>query len=396
MSDSVPIWLLVLTTLAGCAITKAETGGLVAADGRVFFLPPKYPGQEYGHGVSLVVDPRFGVDIRDGRHKLMAEPFYRLDPVDDRRSHADVREASYKLAYRGGKLGLGVGQLAWGVLESFRPTDILNQTDFVEAVDGTAKLGQPFVEGGWGNGKVTITAYYLPYFRERTFQGIHGRPRGAVAVDTNHPQFETALKQWQPSGAVRVAVHAGGVDLGIALFSGYSREPRFILQLGDLSVSPRYELMHRALADIQWSKKGLTLKAEGFFCIYSDALILFGGGGGGLDYTFFDIGKGVDLTLVAEVLFDTRPDNAPLTFFKHNVFGGVRLAVNDRGNTELTAGAFVDFLDGTTWGRFEAKRRFGERWQVAASVNVFFGQQGTIPGAFNRDHYGQLRVAYLF
>jgi len=154
--------------------------------------------------------------------------------------------------------------------------------------------------------------------------------------------------------------------------------------------------MHRALADFQWSHKGLSLKAEGFFCVYSEQLVLFGGGGGGLDYTFFDVGGGIDLTIVAEVLFDTRKDSAPITFFKHNAFAGLRLAFNDKGNTEITAGAVVDFLDGTTWGRFEAHRRIGEHWQVAASANVFFGQQGTIPGAFNRDHYAQLRVAYLF
>jgi len=380
----------------GCAVTKPETGGLVAADGRAFFLPPKYPGQDYGHGVSLVADPRFVLDIQDGRHRLAAEPFYRLDPTDDRRSHSDVREASYRLSLHGWKFGVGAGLFSWGVLESYRPTDVLNQIDLVEAVDGTQKLGQPYVELGWAGEKVSVTAWYLPYFRTRTFQGVRGRPRGAAVVDTDHPEFETALGVWQPSGALRVAVHSRGVDFGVGLFTGNSREPRFILELTNTELTPRYELMHRALSDLQWSYKGLTLKAEGFFCVYSEQLILFGGGGAGLDYTFFDVGHGVDVTLAAEVLFDTRHDDAPITFFKHNAFAGVRLALNDTGNTEITAGAIVDFLDGTTWGRFEAHRRIGEHWQIAVSANVFFGQQGTIPGAFNRDHYGQLRVAYLF
>lgn len=387
---------LLALALAACAVTKPETGGLVAADGRVFVLPPKYAGQEYGHGVSLVVDPRFVLDIQDGRHRLAAEPFYRLDPVDDRRSHADVREASYRMSYRGWKAGLGLGLFSWGVLDSYRPTDVINQLDFVEAVDGSAKLGQPYAEVGWAGEKVSVTAWYLPYFRERTFQGVHGRPRGPAVIDTAHPQFETSLGRWQPSGAIRVAVHHKGVDLGVGLFSGFSREPRFVLQLTDLELSPRYELQHRASADLQWSWKGLSVKAEGFFCVYSAQRLLFGGGGAGLDYTFSDVGKGVDVTVVTEVLFDTRSDAAPITFFKHDAFLGLRVAVNDAGDTEITAGAIVDFLDGTTWGRFEAKRRFGDHWQGAATANVFFGQQGTIPGAFNRDHYGQLRIAYLF
>jgi hypothetical protein len=388
--------LLAATLGIGCAVTKPETGGLVAADGRVFFQPPKYVGQEYGNGVSLVADPRFVLDIQDGRHRLAAEPFYRLDPTDDRRSHTDIREASYRLSLRGWKLGVGAGIFSWGVLESYRPTDILNQIDFVEDVDGSQKLGQPYVELGWAGDKVSVSAWYLPYFRTRTFQGVRGRPREPAVVDTQNPQFESSLGVWQPSGAVRVAVHSRGVDFGIGLFTGNSREPRFILELTNTELAPRYELMHRALADLQWSYKGLTLKAEGFFCMYSEQLILFGGGGAGLDYTFSDFAKGMDLTLAAEILFDTRHDNAPITYFKHNVFAGLRLAVNDKGNTEITAGAIVDFLDGTTWGRFEAKRRFGDHWQIAASANLFFGQQGTIPGAFNHDHYGQLRVAYLF
>lgn len=387
---------LVLIEASACAVTKLQTAGLVAADGRAFFLPPKYAGQELGHGVSLVVDPRATVDIKDGRHKLTIEPFYRLDPVDDKRSHADLREASYRFSMKGWKVGIGAGIFSWGVLESYRPTDVINQTDFVESVDGTQKLGQPYAEVGWAGDKVSVTAWYLPYFRERTYQGVKGRPRGPSVVNTEAAQFETSLAQWQPSGAVRVAVHHRGVDLGIGLFSGLSREPRFILQLSDLRVAPRYELSQRASADFQWSYKGFSLKAEGFFCLYGKDLIRFGGGGAGVDYTFSDFYKGADLTLAAELLFDTRGDDLPITFFRHNAFAGLRLAVNDSGNTEVTLGAVVDILDATTWGRFEAKRRFGEHWQVAANVNLFFGQQGTIPGSFNRDHYAQLRIAYLF
>ena len=390
------VMLLVLTSVSACAVTKVQTGGLVAADGRVFFLPPKYAGQEYGHGVSLVVDPKLTVDVQDGRHKLTIEPFYRLDPVDDQRSHADLREASYRLSLRGWKMGIGAGIFSWGVLESYRPTDVLNQTDFVESVDGTQKLGQPYAEVGWAGEKVSITAWYLPYFRERTYQGVRGRPRGATVVDTGSAQYETELKQWQPSGAVRVAVHHRGVDLGIGLFTGLSREPRFVLQLSDLRVSARYELSQRAMADFQWSYKGFSLKAEGFFCLYSKELTRFGGGGAGVDYTFSSFYKGADLTLAAELLFDTRGDDLPITFFRHNAFAGLRLAINDTGNTEVTLGTVVDIIDGTTWGRFEAHRRFGEHWQVAATANLFFGQQGTIPGSFNRDHYAQLRIAYLF
>ena len=67
----------------------------------------------------------------------------------------------------------------WGTLESYKPTDVMNQTDFVEATDGSAKLGQPYASVGWVGDSAALRLYYLPYFRDRTFQGLRGRPRFA-------------------------------------------------------------------------------------------------------------------------------------------------------------------------------------------------------------------------
>src|SRR5205814_1847145 len=150
-----------------------------------------------------------------------------------------------------------------------------------------------------------------------------GRPRFAAVVDTSHPEFGTSLKNWQPSGAVRLTVRAREIDFNVSLFSGPSREPQFVLQLTSLEVTPRYELTHRAAFDLQWSHKGFTLKCEAYVALYSTELMVFGGGGAGIDYTFFSFVKAADLTLVAEFLYDTRSGAAPVTFFKHNAFGGI-------------------------------------------------------------------------
>ena len=66
---------------------------------------------------------------------------------------------------------------------------------------------------------------------------------------------------------------------------------------------------------------------------------------------FFKIAGNANFSLAAEFLFDTRPVDAPPTFFNHDGFFGVRLAVNDTASTEVLAGGLVDVLDGSTFAK---------------------------------------------
>src|SRR5437762_1190166 len=119
-------WLALVVSLwilSGCS-APVQAGGLVAADGRVFSQDPKYVGQARGDAVSLVAEPELAVKTEDGTHDAAIRPFYRLDPIDDRRSHADLRKAYYQLAVGGFEAGLGVRTFTWGVLESYRPIDV--------------------------------------------------------------------------------------------------------------------------------------------------------------------------------------------------------------------------------------------------------------------------------
>jgi hypothetical protein len=242
----------------------------------------------------------------------------------------------------------------------------------------------------------------LPYFRDRTFQGLRGRPRFAVPIDTDNPVFATKLERWQPSGAARFTLNLGDFDFAAGLFSGLSREPRFVAELtgGQALIAPAYDLMHQGSVDASWTFGALVLKAEGFMRLWGDTLRAFGGGGAGADYTFFKvIGEG-DLSIAAEFLFDTRHVEdgrpPPPTFFEHDGFLGVRIAANDTANTEVLAGAIVDVVDYSTFGRAGISRRFGDHWRVSADVNVFFGPHGKLESSFLKDDYAHARIAYFF
>ncbi|GAC1351638.1 MAG: hypothetical protein NVSMB1_06560 [Polyangiales bacterium] len=341
-----------------------------------------------------MAQPQFELKSENKKHTLTLRPFYRLDPDDEKRSHADVRKASYRLSLEHFELGAGAGIFAWGVLESYRPTDVLNQTDFVESITSTAKLGQPYAEVGWIAESAALRLYYLPYFRARTFQGIRGRLRFPIAIDTDHPIFESRYREWQPSGAARFSFNTGEFDFGVGLFTGLSREPRFVAELTTGSVVPRYDVMHQASIDAQWTLSSFVFKAEGYVRA-SNTLRVFGGGGAGVSHPLFKWGD-AEMTVALEYLFDTRREDAPITFFEHDAFLGVRLAFNDFAGTEITGGTITDVIDGTSFVRLYLTRRFGEHWRIALGANVFRGPKGKLESALLRDDYGHLQLAYYF
>jgi hypothetical protein len=379
---------------SGCV--TVSTSGHVAADGRLFFEKPKYDGQAQGSAVSLVAEPELDIKSDDEVQSVALRPFYRLDPVDDQRTHADVRKATYQVAFENFEAGAGAGQFAWGVLESYRPTDVINQIDFVEAPTANAKLGQPYVEVGWSADSTSLRLYYLPYFRDRTFPGLRGRLRFPAVIDTSAPSFDSRYGRFHPSGAARLSTSIDKVDLGLGLFTGLSREPRFLLELTTGQVVPRYDVIHQASGDVQWTVGDFVFKAEAYARLWPEGRRAYAGGGGGLDYNIPDLAFGWDLTLALEFLFDLRPVDAPPTFFDHDAFAGVRLAFNDPASSEVLGGAIVDVGDGTTFGRLAVARRFGDHWRASIDGNLFLGPSGKIESGFLRDDYAAARLAYFF
>jgi hypothetical protein len=382
--------------VVSAAEVVTEVAGSVAADGRLFVARPKYGGQDLGTTVSLAAEPEFSLKTENDKHKLRLRPFYRVDPIDERRTHPDLREATYRFTGEHLVLGVGVGSFTWGSLESFRPVDVINQIDFAENHDGSAKLGQPFVEVGWVTERASLKLYYLPYFRDRTFPGARGRLRFPTVIDTESPIFASNLGRFQPSAAARFSVNVGKFDIGVGLFTGLSREPRFIVELATGQAAPRYDLIHQGSLDAQWTVGGFVFKGELFARAWSPQLRAFWGGGVGVDYTFAGAFGDADLSLAAEFLWDSRPPDAAPTFFDHDAFGGARLALGDTADTAFSGGALVDVIDGALFARLGASRRIGEHWKVSLDANAFLGTSSTTQSSFGRDHFGHARLAYHF
>jgi hypothetical protein len=383
-----------LAALLGCA-SEITAVGYAAVDARAFPEEPRYHEQSDAPGFSLVAEPELFLKSEDNTHALSLRPFLRLDSVDPQRTHGDLRRADYVLSVGDFELGAGSGQFRWGVLEAHSPSEVLNTPDEVDDLARSAKLGQPYVELAFVPGDWAVRLYALPYARAAQYPGERGRLRFANVVSTTDVLYETALGPWQPSFAARFSATVGSLDLGLGAFTGVSREARFVAQLTDRHVVPAYDLIHQASFDLAWSGGGLDVHLELMGRLWSRELHFLGAAGVGLEYTFSDL-FGTDLTLVSELHLDSRPNEAPVTIFDHDVFLGLRWALNDEGGTQLLGGVVLDVIDLRAYVRVEAAHRFGEHWKLSLQLNGYFGVDGPLESGLLRDNHGQLRLAYYF
>ena len=323
-------------------------------------------------------------------------PYLRWDATDEERSLADLKEAYW--AFEGDDyefLG-GNNTVFWGVTESVHLVDIINQTDFAGDIDGEDKLGQPMVslmlQRDWGE----ITAFVMPYFRERTFTGSDGRFRPPWAVDTDNAVYESSREQKHVDLALRYSHYVGDIDIGLNVFSGTSREPRLAPSPDGTSLLPVYDQIDQFGVDLQYTTGSWLWKLEAI--ARDGATESFAAAVGGFEYTFYQVSdSSADVGLLLEYQYDGRNEFEPLTISDNDVFVATRLAFNDIQDTAVLAGVSYDTDTGETFLNIEAERRFGDSWFGELRIRSFSGaEQGDTTYFFRKDDYVQLSIARYF
>ncbi len=386
-----------IVMLAGVAQAGEWTGEL-AVEGRLFPQTALGPEQERAN-ISLSFEPEYYLERQDGKQSFTFTTFFRLDHNDPDRTHLDIRELTWQKNANAWELRVGIRKVFWGVTESQHLVDVINQTDFVENLDGEDKLGQPMVNFAWVRDWGTLDFFVLPGFRDRTFPSAQGRPSFGVPVDFDRPQFESDLGRRHVDWAARWSHTLGLLDVGLSHFAGTSRDPDFARELranGETVFVPRYDQIHQSGLDLQMTQGGWLWKAEvisrtgqGNHFIASTA---------GFEYTIGNVkDSGKDLGLLLEYSYDERGDQA-LTPFQDDVFLGARLALNDVQSTEVLAGAVVDRETGATFVNVEASRRLGQNWtldlQYRGFVNVLESDRFLF--GLRNDDYLQAEWAWHF
>ena len=393
-----------LTAVAG----EWDFGAEVAGEVRYFPVEPRFPGQFEHWQPSLILQPDLRWENDNGKHQLVIIPFGRIDAEDDERTHFDVREAYYRyVSDNDWTLLIGAAKVFWGTAESRHLVDIINQTDAVEDIDEEDKLGQPMVQlsllKDWGQ----LDFFVLPGFRTRTFPGTSGRLRFGLPADTDDPIFERDARRGAVDYAARYSNYFGDWDVGLSVFHGTSREPRFAISPSNSDLLPVYDRITQGGADIQYTSGAWLWKGE--------AIVRAGQGDtffasvAGVEYTLYQIfGKSWDLGLLAEYLYDGRDEGfvaepfgltsaAPVTVSQNDVFAGARLALNDTQDTSMLAGVTVDADDQSMSMFIEAERRLGENWTAEFESRLFFNVDPTnIADAFRDDDLLTVRLTRYF
>ena len=343
----------------------------------------------------------------DNNSSINITPFIRVDQYDEERTHGDLREMYYQQTFDTWELRLGISKVYWGVTESQHLVDVINQTDSIESVDGEDKLGQPMVKASFEQDWGTVDIFVLPYFRERTFQGVEGRPRTSLIVDTNQASYESSNKEQHVDYALRWFQYFGDLEIGLSYFNGTSREP--LLTLGSSNgspvLTPYYPLMQQAGLDAQLTTEEWLWKLEIIardwqaFDNSNTQLIdqNFIALTGGFEYTFVGIAdSAADLGLVAEYLYDDRNKQAS-SFFQNDVLIGLRLAMNDAESSEALLGVIYDLDYQEHLISLEASRRFAESWTATLEIRLFNQiDNSSLLNSIAKDDFVQLDIAYYF
>ena len=384
-----------------------DFSGRLNAESRLFPAAPAFSGQRSAAS-GFVAEPAFHVEDGEGWSFTLV-PFFRYDQADPRRTHFDLREAHLLLFGDGWEARLGVGQVFWGVAESQRLVDIVNQVDLVEHPNGEAKLGQPVAHVTWFGGWGAFEVLAMSYHRARTFPGSRGRLRLPVAVDPERVQYESAAGRGGLDVASRYSHSLGPVDLGVSAFDGTSREP-FLQRVNDDADEPplvqHYGQVRQLGLDVQLTVGSWLLKTEAIG--RTGALNLVGrkqdyvaavlGG----EYTFYTVaGSGVDLGLLAEWSYDSRgpsatPNRSP-NILENDIFFAARLAFNDVQSTELTTSVLADARRATRALALEFGRRISNAWSLQAeAVALLSVDEADLLYEMRHDSFIDMSLVYSF
>jgi hypothetical protein len=366
-----------------------QVSGWIESELRFFPNEALYAKQRRAYS-ALGGELRLESALAGGVHRWNVTGFARAGLGDDR-SHVELREATW--TWRPARWQLRAGMLMnfWGVTESNRLVDVVNQRDDRESPDIDAKLSQPGI--AWTGPAVggTLEVLALTYHRPRTF-GLGARrfraPPGFVAT----PLYESAAGRHRLDWAGRWSAQKGALDVGLSHFWGTAREPR--LRDGP-APQAQYAIMHQTGLDAQVTLGALLLKAEAIRRDEDDTTI--GAATTGVEYVLGSIaGTGSDVVMFAELTFDERR-HGTITGLDRDLFLALRWSPNDVAGTELTVGGTLDLTSGAHVLRFEGSRRWSERWRVVTEAHLIGAQRAPEFGhLMRRDSFVRAAVARHF
>lgn len=387
----------VATTGATPASAQPSLIGHVGAEARFFFQDPLAPAQPRGASTSAKLQPELTLTLGE-RVILRGIALARVDQSDSKRSYVDLREALVQWDHGPLTARVGVSTVFWGVTESRHLVNVINQTDYLDDLDGDERLGQLMAHLSYDAGSLGLTdLFVMSWARPQMYPGEGGRPGVPFPVLDDTPVYESGHDEWNVDVALRWSHSIGEVYGAASYFQGTAREPELAPTETGVrqALLPRYDLIRQAGLELQWTTGDWLWKAEGI--VRSGQGPTFAAVTGGLEQTTVAVlGSALDLGAILEYSYDGR-DNLTYNIHDNDVFGGFRLSFNDVQGSELLAGVLQDLESDVTLGTVEASRRLGEGWRLELIARLFRAGVDEDPVYwFRRDDYLQTVVEYHF
>jgi hypothetical protein len=342
------ICTIIGVSLFSCSIFCEVLGELIL-ENRSFFKEG-HLNKDKQHS-SFTFSPE--IYIEDNETIFHFKSKFRKDSQDTNRNLIDIQELYFLSIGESREIKYGISKEFWGVTETNHRVDIINQTDFTEALDGEEKLGQPMIkvsfEESWGN----LDIYALLGFRERKFFGKEGRLTLPVMIDKDESVYESSAKDSRTDFAIRWSNYYDQLDIAISYFSGNSREPR-IIPIDEASSKriPLYETIDQVGVELTYLIGSLALKAE--IISRSGQEERFSASTAGFEYTQVGIFESrIDLGWILEINHDDRLDSSPSVL-------GTRLSLNDAYDSQILSGIVWNEKSGEIGFLLESSRRVGE------------------------------------
>ena len=353
---------------------------------------------------SLVLQAQYQTQI-DANTQFTFKPFFRYDGMDHYRTHYDIQELLWDRKFTAGKnpweLRIGYDKVFWGVAESNHLVDVINQTDTIENIDRTAKLGQPMVRltaaQSWG----TLDFFLLPYFNEPTFAGPDGRLRPPIPLTELPIRYESGAAKYHTDAALRWSKNFGKADVGIYYFKGTDRDARtsqdssVISPTNPLGLVLNFDQMRQVGFDASYLLGNWTLKNEVIYRYtrFED----FRAAVYGLEYAFTGIfGTATDVNLFLEKNYDSRGSNS-IAILQNDTFFGARFSLNDAQSTQFKLGWMQDLSYASRSIRLEASRRLTDKFTLRLESQIFKNISTSDPlYSLHADSYLQLSLQGYF
>ena len=321
--------------------------------------------ENYSNNISLSIDTE--IEYLKEENKFFFHLFGRADQHDSHRSHIDLREGYYQYLTSNFDLTVGITKVFWGVTESVHLVDVINQTDWLEDIDGEDKLGQPMVRlnifNEWGD----VSVFMLPYFRKRSYFSRFKRLSSALPM-SSESRFEKSHASRNIDYAFRYQNYFDNFDIGISHFRGTNREPIISIS-GDRLLANYFSVTRNAL-DMQYTLQSWLFKLE----ILNQRRLgrNYYASVGGFEHTVYGINGRNDLGFLLEYQYDDRDTTyLPTTFSDDDIFIGFRYSINDANDTVFLLGGVQDLEDRTTTYSFEAETRLKSNWKAEVTARVF-------------------------